>query len=441
MDWDWSSYPVLHLDLNIEKYKTKETLDQVLDNMFKEWENVYEITTVSENISVRFNNIIKGAYEKTGKNVVILVDEYDKPLVSNLHDRELFVYFRDRLSAVYSNFKSGADYIRLVFLTGVSRFGHLSVFSGLNNIRDISFNDKFSDICGISEAELYSYFQTGIQMLSRKFKVSIDDVAAILKRKYDGYVFSPYGKEMYNPYSLLNVMEDERFGNYWILSGQATLLLEQLKRFDTDLQTMFPSECGMDDLYGLDLDNPHQNALFYQTGYLTIKDYDENTGLVKLDIPNEEVKYGLFNYLLPYYSNLKEQGATFTVSKFVREFRMGDVEGFMNRLTGMFSSVSYDMEMNREQNLHNALLILMKLVGLEVETEYRTSHGRIDLFVKTDRYYYIMELKLDRPAVEALEQMNDRDYALPFSLDGREIIKIGISFSTKTRTISEWILD
>ena len=368
-----------------------------------------------------------------------MVDEYDKPLVSNLHRKELFETFRGELYAIYSNFKSSAEYIQLVFLTGVSRFAHLSIFSGLNNINDISFDNLFSGVCGISERELLDNFKEGISALSSKLGYTREGTLADLKRWYDGYRFSSNGDDMYNPYSLLYVMDKEEFRNYWIQSGQATLLMEQLKRFDVNLEEMMKVRCSLNSLEGLDLDNPSPVALLYQTGYLTIKSYNHRAGLYTLGIPNKEVEEGFLSYLLPFYSNIRNNDSMPFIYDLIDDFNDGDVEGFMTRLTSMFSSVSYDMEMNREQNLHNALLILMKLVGLEVETEYRTSQGRIDLFVKTDRYYYIMELKLDSPASEALAQINEHGYALPFAVDGREVIKIGISFSTKTRTISEWV--
>ena len=438
MDWDWTPHPVLYIDLNIETYSSERDLDDVLDSMLKGWEAEYDVTEESENISVRFSNIIKAACRKTGKKVVILVDEYDKPLVGNLNDSEMFEFYRKKLASLYSNFKSSADYIRLVFLTGVSRFGHRSVFSGLNNIMDISFDNQFSDICGITEDELTDNFAEGIQELSRAHGKTPDEIKALLKKWYDGYRFSSRGRDIYNPFSIVYVMGTKEFDNYWIQSGQATLLKEQLRRFDVDLKSLFNAECEIEELRGLDLDNPRPVALLYQTGYLTIKSYAD--GLYTLGIPNQEVKRSFLLYLLPAYANLNNNSSSFVLRNFLAELKAGDAEAFMTRLTSMFAAVPYDMNMDREQNLHNALLILMMLIGIDVRTEYRTSKGRIDLFIKTDRYYYIMELKLNRPAREALDQINDRDYALPFATDGREIIRIGISFSSEARTITNWII-
>lgn len=437
--WDWDTHPVFYLDFNIESYATKETLDQILENHLAGWEKEYDVKPEIDNFSVRFGNVLRAAYSKTGKRVVVLIDEYDKPLVNSLNDKSNFEFFRDRLYTIYSNFKSGDDHIRLVFLTGVSRFGKLSVFPGLNNIRDISFSNDFSDICGISEKELSQYFQEGIQTLARKRNVDFAALKAELKRYYDGYRFSEEGSDIYNPYSLLNVMEEKKFKNYWILSGQPTLLVNQLKRFNVDIAALLKAKCTQESLTGLDLETPRPLALLYQTGYLTIKDYDERRGIYTLGIPNREVEEGLFSFLLPFYANLHDIDPRFFVSSFIDEFESGDVEAFMNRLKSMFASIPYNMEMNREQNIHNALLMLMMLVGLEVKTEYRTSNGRIDLFIKTKRFYYIIELKLDGSSHDALKQIDEKNYALPFQLDSRKVIKIGVNFSSETKTISDWV--
>ena len=441
MDWDWEPYPVLKLDLNIEKYKTPDALDAVIEKTLREWERRYGITPEIDNPSVRFSDIIRTASEKTGKGVVILVDEYDKPLVNNLHNKENFEYCRNRLAALYSNFKSGADHIRLVFLTGVSRFAHLSVFSDLNNIRDISFNEDYAAICGITETELKANFRTGIGRLAARYRRDEDQIIDRLRTYYDGYRFSEEETYLFNPYSLLNAMEDRKFGKYWIASGTPTLLLEEMKRFDVDLQSLLNTRYNQEDLSGLDLDNPNPVALFFQTGYLTIRDFDFDTNLYTLGLPNEEVKTGFLEFLLPNYLNTGNQKAPFLVSEFVREFREGDTEGFMHRLQSLFASVSYRMRMDQEINVHNGLLMLMLLVGLSVQTEYCTSAGRIDLFVATDRFYYIIELKLDGTAREALDQINSKGYALPFAVGNRQVIKIGVNFSTQTRTLVDWLVE
>lgn len=301
MDWDWQPYPVLYLDLNSDRYSNPEMLEPVLDTLFSKWEEKYEVKTIGGAYSQRFKNIIESAHETTGRKVVILVDEYDKPLVTNLNKVDDFEHYRSVLASIYSNFKSSAEHIRLVFMTGVSRFSKLSIFSDLNNIRDLSFIDEFADICGITEKEMIDSFHEGISLLARKEGVSFDCAHAMLKKNYDGYRFSKSGSEIYNPWSLLNAMANSEISNYWNDTGMPKLVAESLKRVNADLEAVFDSYCTEDDLKGLDLLSPDPTALLYQTGYLTIKDYNKKIRRYRLGIPNDEVKDGLFKVLLPYY--------------------------------------------------------------------------------------------------------------------------------------------
>lgn len=441
MGWDWEEYPVLYLDLNMEAYKTESAFDELIINHLEQWEEKYAVTKIASTLPLRFHNIIVKAHETTGKKVVVLVDEYDKSLVNNINNEPLYKVFQNSLSSLYSNFKSSADHLKLVFLTGVSRFGKVNVFSGLNNIDDISFDDRYNDICGLTEEELNQYFQEGIAGLAAKFGKSESDICKELKRNYDGYRFSPYGKDIYNPYSILKVMDKGIFDYFWIESGTPTLLAEQLLKFNVDLERQLDVRCTKEDLMSIEMNVPKITALLYQSGYLTIKAYDPASRLFSLSLPNEEVTRGFLDVLLPYYANTQGDSATFVVYKFVEEFRRGDVDGFMTRLQGLFASTSYFMKIENENNFHNALFILMLLSGLNVKTEYATSNGRIDLFIATDKYYYIIELKRDSSPEAALAQINEKGYSLPFSIDHREVIKIGVNFSTESRTITGWITE
>ena len=305
-DWDWQSYPVLRLDLNINRYDEPGRLDGILDNYFNNWENAYGVTSKSTELSSRFENIIEAAHEHTGLPVVILVDEYDKPLVVNLNHDVNFEHYRSRLASLYSNFKSSAEHIRLVFMTGVSRFSKLSVFSDLNNIVDITFSDEYADIYGITEQELHENFKGGIEKLAVYEDCTADEAVVLLKQNYDGYRFARNGSEIYNPWSLLNCLNESYIGNYSNQTGMPTIIAEALKRVDTDLENIFNTECELDILIGLDLLNPDPVALLYQTGYLTIKNYDRSLRTVVLGIPNREVKEGLMKTLLPYYIKIKQ---------------------------------------------------------------------------------------------------------------------------------------
>ncbi len=439
MDWDWQPCPVLYLDINSHSYQSKEALDNLLKGKLNGWEKEYGIEPMVDDASVRFSNIIEAAYSKTGRQVIILVDEYDKPLVNNLHDSELFVHFRQQLTSIYSNFKSSAKYIRMVFLTGVSRFAHLSVFSGLNNITDISFMDDYAAICGFTEQELSDNFRHGMETIAEKEGVTAQEIHKRLKQRYDGYHFTEESPDIYNPYSLLNVMQSRKLQNYWIQSGMPTLLEQQLKRFKVDLNKLFSIKCSQERLVGLDFDSPDPVALFYQTGYLTIKDF--NRRIFTLGLPNEEVREGFLNYLLPRYANVDGGDTEFFIFNFVDELRDGRVEDFMKRMQSLFATVPYQMELDSERNFHNVILMLVMLLGIKVKAEYATSAGRIDMVIETERYVYVMELKIDKTAQSALEQIQTKDYALPFAADGRQVVKIGINFSTRTRTITDWAVE
>ena len=440
MDWDWEEYPVLHLDLNISKYKDEIELDDVIEQHLLNWEREYDITPDVTTHSVRVSQLLRLISEKTGKTVVILVDEYDKPLVNNIDNPELFNEFRNTLAALYSNFKSGADYIRLVFLTGVSRFGKLSVFSGLNNISNISFDYRYAGICGISEEELLENFQEGIKTLGEINGQTEEETVAELKRRYDGYHFTEVSPDIYNPFSLLNVFDKSRYSNYWIESGTPELLVTQLKRADVDLAKLMSARSNEALLSGLDIDNMSAVALLFQTGYLTIKSYNARARLFQLGLPNDEVREGFLEYLLPAYSSVKKDDAPVFIYDFQTEIEEGRVDDFMRRLQSFFSGTSYEMKMEEERNVQNAMFILFRLLGLSVDVEYRTSEGRIDILVRTDRYVYIMELKYDRSAEEALAQIERKEYSLPWAVDSRETIAIGINFSTSRRTIDSWLV-
>ena len=436
--WDWDAYPVLYLDLNTQQFTSDDHFDILIEKFLCQEELKWGVTPMQSDHSVRFATLIRHISEQTGKGVVILVDEYDKPLVNNIHFHERFERYRDKLAALYSNFKSSADYIRLVFLTGVSRFGKLSVFSGLNNISDISFDLDFAAVCGITEQELKDTFREGIRGLSARYGRSYEEEAEVLKRHYDGYHFSEECPDIYNPFSLLQVFAKRQYRNYWISSGNPRILAEQLKRTHTNLINLLNFRCGQSVIEGLDIENITPVALLYQTGYLTIKSFDASDEIYTLGLPNLEVKQGFFDYLLPYYSSVTPDESKVFVVDFRKEMEDGKVDDFMSRIQSMFAGIGYDMRFDEERNVQNAILILFTLIGLNVDTEVHTSDGRIDILVRTDKYIYILELKYDSTADAALEQIIRKQYSLPWKLDGREIIMIGINYSKAKRRIEDW---
>ncbi len=437
-DWNWEQYPVLRLDLNISKYEEPGLLDKILDNTFDRWEEKYSIKEKADTLSSRFQNIIASAHMLTGRQVVILVDEYDKPLVGNINKSWHFEHYRAKLASIYSNFKSSAEHIQLVFLTGVSRFSKLSVFSDLNNIKDITFSDDFADICGITEKEFHDGFQPGITKFAELNEVSYERALQLLKRSYDGYRFALRGSDIYNPWSLLNAMNDSKIEDYWNETGTPTLLAEVLKNVNADLEKTFSTYCTESDLKGQDLLDPNPTALLYQTGYLTLKSYHPKIRRYRLGIPNNEVKRGFFEILLPQYVRSKGREPKQVVSDMVMHFMLGEAEEAMKCMQAYFAGIHFKMKMENENNFHNAFFLLMDLVGLDTETESATSDGSIDITVKTDDYIYVIELKYDGSAERALRQIEEKHYDRKFQSDPRHTICIGVNFSSKTRCIEDW---
>lgn len=437
-DWDWESYPVLYLDFNTDKYAEKYVLEDVLETRFRDWEKKYNVIELQKTYSQRFKEIIKNAHKMTGKQVVILVDEYDKPLVGNLHQEDNFEHYRTRLASLYSNFKSSAEHIRLVFLTGVSRFSKLSVFSDLNNLNDISFDDAFADICGITEKELLDNFQDGIENLALKRREDFASTCQRLKQNYDGYRFAPEGSDIYNPWSLLNCMQKGRIGSYWNATGAASIVAEVLHNADVDIEKILNAHWKLGRLAGLDLRNANPTAMLFQTGYLTIANYNMDYDEILLKVPNDEVREGLFNDLLPLYVNCKEEWAEDVVYKIKMAIRNGMPDELMNNLIAYFAGIPYEMKMENENNFHNAFYILMTLIGIDAKTEVHTSDGSLDLLIETPKFIYIIELKYDSSPVQALQQIEEKGYALRFSTDSRELFKIGVNFSSEKRRIDSW---
>ena len=441
-DWDWQPHPVLRLDLNVERYAEPGKLDSVLNSYFKEWEKIYSVTDIEEDLSLRFRNIIKTAHEKTGQRVVILVDEYDKPLAGNLNRLEIFEHYREKLASVYANFKSSAEHIRLVFLTGVSRFSKLSVFSDLNNIRDITFTNEYADICGISEQELLDTFPVGISQLALELEISVEEAFRRLKRNYDGYRFTAKGSDIYNPWSLLNALKNKSISNYWNQTGHPSIIAESLKRLNVDLRKFLNQSCSETDLQGQDLLDPKPLALLYQTGYLTIKNYDPDIEMYTLGLPNKEVTEGFFNVLLPFYVHCQAELQADSLVKRIKAYiKRGEPDLMMEELQAFFAGVSYKMRMDNENNFHNAFFLLTHLIGLDAHTEVDTSDGSIDILIETDSFIYIIELKYDGSAEAALRQIvEEKRYDRPYLTDGRRIFRIGVNFSSSTRCIENWII-
>ncbi len=439
LEKDWTEYPILHLDLNTRNYSTKESLDAELNKHLEFWEAKYGDTYQSRSLEERFTQIIRLAYEKTGRQVVILVDEYDKPLLQAIGNVELQDAYRATLKGFYGALKSMDGCIRFAFLTGVTKFGKVSVFSDLNNLRDISMLSQFYDICGITEQELRTNFQGEVSELAEAQNMTIDETYAALRENYDGYHFC---KEklpgVYNPFSLLNAFASRAIDYYWFETGTPTYLMELLKQHHYNLAHIEEEEVVSDVLNSVDIASTNPLPVIYQSGYLTIKGYDSDFGLYRLGFPNKEVKQGFVRFLIPSYTNVDAVGSVFEISRFVRSLREGDIEGFMERLQSFLSACPYELEPEQERHFQSVMFILTALCGYHVQIEEHTNKGRMDMTVQTKDYVYIFEFKFNKSAEEALAQIDEKGYADRFQSDTRTLMKIGVNYSTAARNIDEW---
>lgn len=431
----WEAHPILHLDLNAEKYDTRDALEQKLESFIAECESVYGKRMSVNSLGIRFENVIRQAYEKTGKRVVILIDEYDKPMLQAIGNPELQDEYRSTLKAFYGALKSMDGCIKFAFLTGVTKFGKVSVFSDLNHLTDLSMIPEYYDICGISENELRAHFKEGIAELAAANSMNEDECYALLKERYDGYHFTENVPGMYNPFSLLKTLRFKKFGSYWFETGTPTYLVTLLQLHDYNLETMSEVETDADVLNSTDGGSTDPIPVIYQSGYLTIKDYDREFGLYKLGFPNKEVEEGFMKFLIPYYTNIPKSGSAFEITQFVKDVCAGRTEQFIKRLRSFFADTPYELVKDLENHYQNVLFIISRLMGFYTKAEYHTSEGRIDMVILTPLYCYVLEFKLDGTAEEALQQIQDTHYTLPFEMNGQQIIRIGMNFSKETRNI------
>jgi hypothetical protein len=331
--------------------------------------------------------------------------------------------------------------IKFAFLTGVTKFSKVSIFSDLNNLRDISSNKEYSTICGITDEEIDNVLTPYVERLAKCNGMSMTKVRDELRARYDGYHFHFSAPAVYNPFSLLNTFADNEFGNYWFETGTPSYLVYLLKKHNYNLEHMSTVECDADVLNSVDSQSTNPIPVIYQSGYLTIKDYDAEFGLYTLGFPNKEVEDGFLKYLLPYYASIDKTQTAFFITNFVKEIRAGKVDEFFKRLSSLFADTPYELVKELENHYQNVLFIVTKLMGFYVKAEYHTSEGRLDLALQTNDYTYIMEFKFDGTAEEALAQINDKNYALPFAADNRKLVKVGVNFSSKTRNIERWIIE
>jgi len=437
METEWGQYPVFHIDLNAADYKSEKALFSILEGHLRRFEETYGKQPAEDTVSERFKGVIKRAFEQSGRQAVILVDEYDKPLLQAIGDEKLQDDYRKILKGFYGVAKSMDQYIRFALFTGVTKFSKMSVFSDLNNLEDISLSKQYAEICGITEQEIRDNIDPQVGELAEANGLTKEECYGRLKRQYDGYHFHPKSVGMYNPFSLLSALKRKEFGDQWFQSGTPTFLVEVLKRNNYDLEQFTREEATADLLGSLDAIDTNPIPLLYQSGYLTIKGYDPEFCTYRLGFPNQEVERGFSRFLFRYYTPAT-QGQDSFVKEFVLAARAGQTDKFMKRLESLFAGQDYQIAGDAELYFHNAVALVFKMLGFYTETERHTSDGRMDMVVQTADYIYLFEFKLDKSVEEALAQIEEKQYALPFAHDPRKLYKIGVNFSSETRRIERW---
>ena len=443
LETKWSQHPVLQFSLSTAKRGTVEDLDSIISDQLAWSENNYGLHAEGNNITVRMSNLVKNIYTQTGKKVVVLIDEYDAPLLNVLHDRERLEAIRTELQSFYSPLKDLDPFLRFVFITGISKFSQLSIFSQLNNLYNISMLPAYADLCGITQDELESNFQEGIAQLA---SAEGETEAAILQRlqqQYDGYHFARNAKGVYNPFSLLYAMQAKEIGNYWFATGTPSFLVSMMRKFHTDITKIDGSEAPIEE-FDAPTENMHSILpLFYQSGYITIKNYIRSAHHYILGYPNEEVKNGMMYNLIPFYvdsDTLQTSNACWDICKALID---DDIDKALSVAKDYFASIPYQSDTlknapSSEGHFTAMLYVMFSFLNKYVYSQVRTAKGRMDILLKTSSTIYVMELKINGDVDEALRQIDDRGYAIPYNTDGRKVVKVGINFSTSERTIKEW---
>ena len=443
----WQEYPVLYLDLNGSNYKEPESLSINLDTHLVSWEARYGAESSEKDLSTRFRGIIRRAYEKTGRQVVILIDEYDKPLLETIDNPKLNEAYRDTLRAFYSVIKSSDQYLRFALLVGITKFGKISVFSGLNNLNDISMDKVMAGICGITEPELLSNFSSEISALANELELSEEEILRTLRQRYDGYLFARKGDKVYNPFSLLNVFDKLRMDSYWYATGTPTFLVEYLKVAHYDLPNLDGHVLlTADAMEHYIADARNALPILYQAGYLTIKGYIAEGNIYRLGFPNDEVRYGFLNSLLPAYTSLSASDTGLAIWEFVEATKSGDVDGVMTRLQTILAGIPYvtaspdEAVKLYERDYQAVIYVIFSLLGQFVQTEVQNAGGRADCVVHTQEVIYVFEFKLWSAGTpeKALEQIRTSGYALPYQSSGKRVLLVGVSFDDQKRTIGAW---
>ena len=443
LEKEWTEYPVLHFDMSGGKHMDKEQLEEYLDYRLQEEEKKWGVTKPVKGANNRLIDLINTAYEKSGKQVVVLIDEYDAPMLDVVHEKEQLDMLRNMMRNFYSPLKYSEAKLRFVFLTGITKFSQVSIFSELNNIINISMNDEYAGICGITKEELLTQMSEDIDELAKSQELTREETIAELKENYDGYHFSAKSPDVYNPFSLLNCFSTREFGAYWFSSGTPTYLIKMMRKFKvmpTNISKMYAKSSAFD--------APTENMtaitpLLYQSGYLTIKGYDKFSKLYTLDLPNKEIKVGLFESLLPnYLEGMFAQNGDVAIAQMSVLIRQDNMDGALQLLQTFLGTVPYCNVTNYEGHYQQMLYIIFSLLtGYVVDVEVHTPKGRLDIVMLTHTRLYIIELKLNKNAQAALQQINLKNYAQLFALCGKPVSKVGINIDSTTGNIEDWVIE
>jgi len=438
---EWIEYPVLRLDLNPQRYETKEDLEEILGRNLRQWENIYGCESDST-LSGRFYNLLEHIYRQTGRKVVVLVDEYDKPLQLSLHDPELLDSYRRIFKGFYGVLKTADEFIRFAFLTGVSKFGKVSVFSDLNNLKDISMDNRYISVCGITETEMHRYFDDDLHQMAESLEMSFDELCKRLKEKYDGYQFNESQVEgLYNPFSLLGAIDSMRLDDFWFNTGTPTFLVEMLKRGNYNVIDVERTEMTLSELSNISVDSNDPIQILYQTGYLTIKSYDSEAEIYTLGFPNEEVKNGFYKNLAPIYIEKSDRIYQETSINIKKTLVRNDVDGFMNTIKDFLPEISYifhDNQKRPERHFQEIIYILIVAAGFTARVEEMSPKGRSDIVVETRNSVFVIELKMNKNPQIALQQIDEKLYIEKYRKTGKNLYSIGVDVDMEKRNIESW---
>lgn len=440
LEQEWTEYPVIHLDLSGGKYYSIENLHDILNMILLRQEEKYGIeNNKSQAYSARLTHILETAIQKTGKQVVVLIDEYDSPMHDSMSDKVLQEKIRNIMRDFFSPLKEQEKNLRFVLITGISKFSQLSIFSELNNIKNISMKDEYSDICGITKEQLLTDFKDGIETMAAHNSLTFNETVEKLKEHYDGYHFTPNSPDIFNPYSIINALDDREFNSYWFTSGTPTFLIELLQKNGIDM-------LQLDNLWARDnrFDVPTDSItdpipVLYQSGYLTIKEYNSKLRMYRLGFPNEEVRQGFSESLYRYYAPTMMGELDTVVYKYREKVLLeDDIEAFLPYLQTFYDKFPYTIINNNERHYQAVMFTIFSMLGADVKVEEPTPDGRIDMVLKTDTAIYVFELKYNKSADVAIQQIKQKDYAKIYVGDGRKIVKVGINFSEDRRSLENW---